>query len=127
MYYGFIWEKVLNGHKEKFRKSKKYGFRETVEFGTHIEIIEVFQNLHKTVDKKELNGEPEMIVLQSSISTKDFSSIEIVLDCDIDYSALSKYLKKEVEQSFYKEVNMLIEVIKEAKYDKHNTLHLYDC
>ena len=123
----FSIQKVLNGHKEKFRKSKKYGFRETVEFGTHIEIIEVFQNLNKTVDKKELNGEPEMIVLQSSISTKDFSSIEIVLDCDIDYSALSKYLKKEVEQSFYKEVNMLIEVIKEAKYDKHNTLHLYDC
>lgn len=123
----FSIQKVLNGHKEKFRKSKKYGFRETVEFGTHIEIIEVFQNLHKTADKKELNGEPEMIVLQSSISTKDFSSIEIVLDCDIDYSALSKYLKKEVEQSFYKEVNMLIEVIKEAKYDKHNTLHLYDC
>lgn len=123
----FIALVALDTAKNKEKQNKKYNVRQIVEYGVSIEIIEELQNLHKTVDKKELDCEPEMIVLQSSISTKDFSSIEIVLDCDIDYSALSKYLKKEVEQSFYKEVNMLIEVIKEAKYDKHNTLHLYDC
>lgn len=113
--------------KKDTQKLKKYSIRQVVEYGVTIEIIEALQRLHKMSDNKELNDNKEIIVLQANISTQDISSIEIVLDCDINYIALSKYLKNEVGQSLYKDINMLVAVIKEAKYDKHNTLHLYDC
>ena len=122
----FSIQKVLNGHKEKFRKSKKYGFRETVEFGAPIEIIEVLQNLHQIYSEKELDG-TEMVFLQANISTQDYSTIEVVLQCDINESELSHYLKSNVEKEHHDEVDMLLEAIKQAKADKHESLHVYDC
>ncbi len=122
----FSIQKVLNGHKEKFGKSKKYGFRETVEFGAPIEIIEVLQNLHQIYSEKELDG-TEMVFLQANISTQDYSTIEVVLQCDINESELSHYLKSNVEKEHHDEVDMLLEAIKQAKADKHESLHVYDC
>ena len=119
-------QKVLNGHKEKFRKSKKYGFRETVEFGTAIDIIEVLQNLHEIYSEKELDG-TEMVFLQANISTQDYSTIEVVLQCDINEKELLDYLKSNVEKEHHDEVDKLLEAIKEAKADKHDSLHVYDC
>ena len=119
-------QKVLNGHKEKFRKSKKYGFRETVEFGTAIDIIEVLQNLHDIDSEKELDG-TEMVFLQANISTQDYSTIEVVLQCDINEKELLDYLKSNVEKEHHDEVDKLLEAIKEAKADKHDSLHVYDC
>lgn len=124
--YFTISEAIIYAKKDT-QKLKKYSIRQVVEYGVTIEIIEALQRLHKMSDNKELNDNKEIIVLQANISTQDISSIEIVLDCDINYIALSKYLKNEVGQSLYKDINMLVAVIKEAKYDKHNTLHLYDC
>ena len=119
-------QKVLNGHKEKFRKSKKYGFRETVEFGAPIEIIKVLQNLHEIDSEKELDG-TEMVFLQANISTQDYSTIEVVLQCDINEKELLDYLKSNVEKEHHDEVDKLLEAIKEAKADKHDSLHVYDC
>ena len=119
-------QKVLNGHKEKFRKSKKYGFRETVEFGAPIEIIKVLQNLHDIDSEKELDG-TEMVFLQANISTQDYSTIEVVLQCDINEKELLDYLKSNVEKEHHDEVDKLLEAIKEAKADKHDSLHVYDC
>lgn len=119
-------QKVLNGHKEKFRKSKKYGFRETVEFGAPIEIIKVLQNLHEIDSEKELDG-TEMVFLQANISTQDYSTIEVVLQCDINERELLEYLKSNVEKEHHDEVDKLLEAIKEAKADKHDSLHVYDC
>ena len=51
-------------------------------------------------------------------------------DAQFDYFITKLILKYD---GFYKKIdlgkfrNFIIEVIKEAKYDKHNTLHLYDC
>lgn len=123
----FSIQKVLNAHKEKFRKSKKYGYRETVEFGTHLQIVESLQNLHKTYDNEGLDDEPEMICLQANISTQDYSTIEVVLDIKINESELLHYLKSEVDTEHYEEVELLLEAIKQAKADKHTTLHIYDC
>lgn len=122
----FISLEALNTEKEKFRKSKKYGFRETVEFGAPIEIIEVLQNLHQIYSEKELDG-TEMVFLQANISTQDYSTIEVVLQCDINESELSHYLKSNVEKEHHDEVDMLLEAIKQAKADKHESLHVYDC
>ena len=119
-------QKVLNGHKEKFRKSKKYGFRETVEFGAPIGIIEVLQNLHEIYSEKELDG-TEIVFLQANISTQDYSTIEVVLQCDINERDLLDYLKSNVEKEHHDEVDKLLEAIKEAKADKYESLLVYDC
>ena len=120
-------QKVLNGHKEKFRKSKKYGFRETVEFGVPYEVVKELQRLHEIYDEKDLNDEPEMICLQANITTQDYSTIEVVLGFDIHESELLHYLKSTLKIEHHDEVDMLIEAIKEAKADKHEVLHVYDC
>ena len=68
-----------------------------------------------------------MICLQANISTQDYSTIEVVLDIEINESELLHYLKSEVDTEHYEEVNLLLEAIKQAKADKHTTLHIYDC
>ena len=118
---------VLNSHKEKFRKSKKYAFREAIEFGTPIEVVNALQTLDEVYSEKELNSEPQMVVFQANITTEDYSSIEIVLDFDVNESELSHYLKSTVHSGFHDEIDMLIDVIKQAKADNHNTLYVYDC
>ncbi len=118
---------VLNAHKEKFRKSKKYAFREAIEFGTPIEVVNALQTLDEVYSEKELNSEPQMVVFQANITTEDYSSIEIVLDFDVNESELSHYLKSTVHSGFHDEIDMLIDVIKQAKADNHNTLYVYDC
>ena len=118
---------VLNSHKEKFRKSKKYAFRETIEYGAPYEVVKELQRLHEFYDDKDLNDEPEMICLQANVTTQDYSTIEVVLDFYINENELSHYLKSTLNSEHHDEVDKLLEAIKQAKADKHETLHVYDC
>lgn len=68
-----------------------------------------------------------MICLQANITTQDYSTIEVVLGFDIHESELLHYLKSTVSSEHYEEIDLLVEAIKEAKVDNHETLHIYDC
>lgn len=116
---------ALDSFNENEKKKKKYGYRNYIEFGTPLEIIEVLQELHDLND--DIESEDKFVVLQASIEKEDFSTIEILLDIEIGYAKLESYLKDELDEEFHDEVVELIEAIKEAKADKHETLHLYDC
>jgi hypothetical protein len=118
---------VLNSHKEQKIKQKKYNYRTTIEYGVPIEILCELQQLHNIYANADLSKVNELILTQDSRTTDDYSSIEIILDTDIDYSELSLYLKSNLYPEFYEGVDMLIEVINESKVDKHDNLHLYDC
>ena len=67
-----------------------------------------------------------MVVFQANITTEDYSSIEIVLDFDVNESELSHYLKSTVHSGFHNEIDMLLDAIKQAKADNHNTLYAHD-
>ena len=58
---------------------------------------------------------------------EDYSSIEVLLQCDIKYEELKLFIVQRLKKEFHDEVVKLIEAIKEAKADRHETLHLYDC
>lgn len=116
---------VLDSFNENEKKKKRYGYRTYVEYGTPLEIIEVLQELHDLND--DIESEDMFVVLQASIKKEDFSTIEILLNIEIGYAKLEAYLKDELDEEFHDEVAKLIEAIKEAKADKHETLHLYDC
>lgn len=75
----------------------------------------------------DIESEDMFVVLQASIKKEDFSTIEVLLNIEIGYAKLEAYLKDELDEEFHDEVAKLIEAIKEAKADKHETLHLYDC
>lgn len=62
-----------------------------------------------------------------NIAKEDFSTIEILLNIEIGYAKLEAYLKDELDEEFHEEVDMLIQAIREAKADNHDTLHLYNC
>ena len=123
----FSIQKVLNGHKEKFRKSKKYGFRTYAEYGAPIEVILELQELFNIYGNGVKNPELELLLLQDSRNTQDFSSIEILVQDEIKYDELSSHLKSTLDSEHHDEVDKLLEAIKEAKADKHETLLVYDC
>lgn len=116
---------ALDSFNENEKKKKRYGYRTYVEYGTPLEIIEVLQGLYELNDYTE--SENELVILQNSIEKKDYSSIEVLLQCDIKYEELKLFIVQRLKKEFHDEVVKLIEVIKEAKADKHETLHLYDC
>jgi hypothetical protein len=118
---------VLNSHKEQNKKQKKYNHRTTIEYGVPIELLCNLQQLHNIYANNDLSKLNELILTQDSRTTEDYSSIEIILDVDINYNELSIYLKSNLHPEFYNEVNKLIDAIKEAKSDKYDNLHLYDC
>ncbi len=116
---------VLDSFNENEKKKKKYGYRNYIEFGTPLEIIEVLQELHDLND--DVEDKDKFILLQASVKNEDFSTIQVLLGIEIGYAKLEAYLKDELDEEFHDEVVKLIEAIKEAKADKHETLHLYDC
>ncbi|WP_418181298.1 hypothetical protein ACNSOL_12385 (plasmid) [Aliarcobacter lanthieri] len=116
---------ALDSFNENENKKKKYSSRIHVEYGTPIEIIKILQEIHDLNDEVEV--EEQFIILQASITKEDFSSIEVVIQCDIVYTEVEQYLKRNLDIEFHDEVDKLIEVIKEAKADDHDTLHIYDC
>ena len=116
---------ALDSFNENEKKKKKYGYRTYVEYGTPLEIIEVLQGLYELNDYTE--SENKLVILQNSIEKKDYSSIEVLLQCDIKYEELKLFIVQRLKKEFHDEVVKLIEAIKEAKADKHETLHLYDC
>lgn len=118
---------VLNSQKEQNKKQKKYNHRTTIEYGVPIELLSNLQQLHNIYANTDLRKLNELILTQDSRTTEDYSSIEILLDVEINYSELSIYLKSNLHPEFYNDVNKLINAIKEAKSDKYDNLHLYDC
>ena len=116
---------ALDSFNENEKKKKKYGYRSYIEFGTPLEIIEVLQELHDWND--DVEDKDKFILLQASVKKEDFSTIQVLLGIEIGYAKLEAYLKDELDEEFHDEVAKLIEAIKEAKADKHETLHLYDC
>lgn len=118
---------VLNSHKEKFRKSKKYGLRTYAEYGAPIEVILELQELFNIYGNGVKNPELELLLLQDSRNTQDFSSIEILVQDEIKYDELSSHLKSTLDKEHHDEVDNLLKAIKEAKADKHEVLHVYDC
>ena len=116
---------ALDSFNENEKKKKKYGYRTYVEYGTPLEIIEVLQELHDWND--DVEDKDKFILLQASVKKEDFSTIQVLLGIEIGYAKLEAYLKDELDVEFHDEVAMLIEAIKEAKADNHDTLHLYDC
>ena len=116
---------ALDSFNENEKKKKKYGCRTYVEYGTPLEIIEVLQELHDWND--DVEDKDKFILLQASVKKEDFSTIQVLLGIEIGYAKLEAYLKDELDVEFHDEVAMLIEAIKEAKADNHDTLHLYDC
>lgn len=123
----FSIQKVLNGHREKFRKSKKYGYRQRVEFGSPIELVCELQEIFNIYSNGVINPETELVLLQDSKRTEDYSSIEILLQTPIKFDELSSHLKSTLDLEYHDEVDKLLEAIKEAKADKHETLLVYDC
>lgn len=123
----FSIQKVLNGHREKFRKSKKYGYRQRVEFGSPIELVCELQEIFNIYSNGVINPETELVLLQDSKRTEDYSSIEILLQTPIKFDELSSHLKSTLDLEHHDEVNLLIEAIKQAKADNHETLCVYDC
>ncbi|MDD3054815.1 MAG: hypothetical protein PHE16_02940 [Aliarcobacter sp.] len=118
---------VLNSNIEQNKKQKKYNHRTTIEYGVPIELLSNLQQLHNIYANTDLSKLNELILTQDSRTTEDYSSIEIILEVEINYSELSIYLKSNLHPKFYNEVNKLIDAIKEAKVDKYDTLHIYDC
>lgn len=116
---------TLDSFNENEKKKKKYGCRTYVEYGTPLEIIEVLQELHDWND--DVEDKDKFILLQASVKKEDFSTIQVLLGIEIGYAKLEAYLKDELDVEFHDEVAKLIEAIKEAKADNHDTLHLYDC
>ena len=116
---------ALDSFNKNEKKKKKYGYRTYVEYGTPLEIIEVLQELHDWND--DVEDKDKFILLQASVKKEDFSTIQVLLGIEIGYAKLEAYLKDELDVEFHDEVAMLIEAIKEAKADNHDTLHLYDC
>lgn len=116
---------ALDSFNENEKKKKKYGCRTYVEYGTPLEIIEVLQGLHELNDYTE--SENKLVILQNSIEKEDYSSIEVLLQCDIKYEELKLFIVQRLKKEFHDEVAKLIEAIKEAKADNHDNLHLYDC
>ena len=116
---------TLDAFNENEKKKKKYGYRTYVEYGTPLEIIEVLQELHDWND--DVEDKDKFILLQASVKKEDFSTIQVLLGIEIGYAKLEAYLKDELDVEFHDEVAKLIEAIKEAKADNHDTLHLYDC
>ena len=116
---------ALDSFNENEKKKKKYGYRTYVEYGTPLEIIEVLQGLHELNDYTE--SENKLVILQNSIEKEDYSSIEVLLQCDIKYEELKLFIVQRLKKEFHDEVAKLIEAIKEAKADNHDNLHLYDC
>ena len=116
---------ALDSFNENEKKKKKYGYRTYVEYGTPLEIIEVLQELHDWND--DVEDKDKFILLQASVKKEDFSTIQVLLGIEIGYAKLEAYLKDELDVEFHDEVAKLIEAIKEAKADNHDTLHLYDC
>ena len=49
------------------------------------------------------------------------------LAIETKYDELSSHLKSTLDSEHHDEVDKLIEAIKEAKADKHETLLVYDC
>ena len=115
----------LDSFNENEKKKKKYGYRTYVEYGTPLEIIEVLQGLYELNDYTE--SENKLVILQNSIEKEDYSSIEVLLQCDIKYEELKLFIVQRLKKEFHDEVAKLIEAIKEAKADNHDNLHLYDC
>ena len=116
---------ALDSFNENEKKKKKYGCRTYVEYGTPLEIIEVLQGLYELNDYTE--SENKLVILQNSIEKEDYSSIEVLLQCDIKYEELKLFIVQRLKKEFHDEVAKLIEAIKEAKADNHDNLHLYDC
>lgn len=123
----FIALEALETAKEKHKKSKKYGFRQRVEFGSPIELVCELQEMHNIYSNGVINPETELVLLQDSRNTEDYSSIEILLQTPIKYDELSSHLKSTLDSEYHAEVDMLLEAIKEAKADKHETFLVYDC
>lgn len=119
----FITLEVVETTREKSQKNKKYIIRQTVEFGVPIEVICELQELFD----RPLDSASKLIVLQDNRKTEDYSSIEIILQDEIEYEELSTHLKAVVDLEYHDEIDMLIDCIKEAKADKHEVLHVYDC
>ena len=116
---------ALDSFNENEKKKKKYGYRTYVEYGTPLEIIEVLQELHDWND--DVEDKDKFILLQASVKKEDYSSIEVLLQCDIKYEELKLFIVQRLKKEFHDEVAKLIEAIKEAKADNHDNLHLYDC
>jgi hypothetical protein len=123
----FSIKKVLNGHKENFHKTKKYGLRTYAEYGAPIEVVLELQELYNIYENGVKNPDLELLLLQDSRNTQDFSSIEILVQDVIKYDELSSHLKSTLNLEHHDEVDNLLEAIKEAKADKHVVLHVYDC
>lgn len=119
--------KVLNTHKEEFRKSKKYGLRTYAEYGAPIEVLLELQELYNIYGNEVKNPELELLLLQDSRNTQDFSSIEILVQDEIKYDEISLHLKSKLDIEHHDEVDNLLEAIKEAKADSQTILHVYDC
>jgi hypothetical protein len=118
----FSIQKVLNGHKENFHKTKKYGLRTYAEYGAPIEVVLELQELYNIYENGVKNPDLELLLLQDSRSTQDFSSIEILVQDVIKYDELSSHLKSTLNLEHHDEVDNLLEAIKEAKADKHVVL-----
>jgi hypothetical protein len=123
----FSIKKVLNGHKENFHKTKKYGLRTYAEYGAPIEVVLELQELYNIYENGVKNPDLELLLLQDSRSTQDFSSIEILVQDEIKYDELSLHLKSKLDIEHNAEVDNLVEAIKEAKADNQTILHVYDC
>ena len=123
----FIALESLNTAKNKYRKSRKYGFRQRVEFGSPIELVCELQEIFNIYSNGVINPETELVLLQDSRNTEDYSSIEILLQTPIKFDELSSHLKSTLDSEHHDEIDKLLEAIKQAQADKHETLHVYDC
>ena len=119
--------KALEKVKSKNQTNRMYGIRTTVEYGAPIELVCELQEIFYIYANGVINPDRELLLLQDCRRNEDYSSIVILLQSDIKYDELSKHLKSVLNDEHHDEVNLLIEAIKQAKADNHETLCVYDC
>lgn len=118
---------ALEKVKSKHQTNRMYGIRTTVEYGTPIELVCELQEIFYIYANGVINPDGELLLLQDCRRNEDYSSIVILLQSDIKYDELSKHLKSVLNDEHHDEVNLLIEAIKQAKADNHETLCVYNC
>lgn len=119
--------KALEKVKSKNQTNRMYSIRTTVEYSAPIELVCELQEIFYIYANGVKNTDAELLLLQDCRRNEDYSSIVILLQSDIKYDELSKHLKSTLKDEHHDEVNLLIEAIKQAKADNHETLYVYDC
>lgn len=117
----------INFHRQKEKDAKKYSYKTLIKFELDYEILRLLQRLAMYYCDSNVLYKKQVALFKANISTKDTSSIEIVLGFDISFLLLKKHLESNLDVEHHEEISLFIEALKQAQEDKHDTLYVYAC